>query len=54
MIVATPLERPATRLTCRVSTPAAEKFLIVLSPNMSSPTAVTIWTEAPSLAAATA
>ena len=54
MIGATPLALPATRLMCVVSIPSAARFWIVLSPKDSSPTAVTITTSAPSLAAATA
>ena len=54
MIGATPLERPLTRVTYFVSTPKPARFLIVLSANISSPTLVTIITDAPSLAAATA
>ena len=54
MMGATPLERPATFSTCRVSTPKRRRLATVPSPNMSSPTLVTIRTSAPSFAAATA
>ncbi len=54
MMGATPLERPATLATWRVSMPNRWRLAIVPSPNMSSPTLVTISTSAPSFAAATA
>ena len=48
MIGATPLERPATRRTWVVSMPRLSRWRTVPSANMSSPTAVTMTTDAPS------